>query len=205
MIWHHAGCRREGIKRIDALGDFGDAAVTVSKHTRNPTRIGQPSTHHARNLLANRAGFRHRRLTCVEVIEFHIVAEQRRGRRKTAGEIGNAVAIENIPLAVVLRMDQSIGRGYPSPKTISRRRDGLRAAVSMRHRGEIGLAKIFARLPATVERESRSSRAIAARRATEDASKWLATPSRAGDRVIGIILVEARDGAYRPIEKPNLG
>src|SRR5438270_8589023 len=141
MVWHHAGCSREGVKRIDALGDFGNAAVTMSKHTGNPTRIGQPSTHHARNLLANCAGFRHRRLACVEVIEFHIVAEQCGSRRKTAGEISDAVAVENISLAVVLRMDQSIGPRPPGPKPIFGRPDGLRAAVSMAHRGGTGLAK----------------------------------------------------------------
>ena len=102
-------------------------------------------------------------------------------------------------------MDQSIGRRHPGQKTISGRRDGLRAAVSMGHRGEIGFAKIFTRSPIAVEREGRGSRAIAARRAAEHAGKTVAPPSRTGDRVIGVILVEGSDLADRHIEKRDLG
>ncbi len=75
----------------------------------------------------------------------------------------------------------------------------------MGHRGEVGFAKIFARSPATVERKSRSSRAIASGRAPENAGKTIAAPSRAGDRVIGIVLVEGSDFADCHIEKRNLG
>ena len=112
MTRHNTGCCREGIERVDALGDLGNAAMTVTEHALDPARIGQPSSHDSRDLLANRAGFRRRWLACIEVIEFCIVAEQRRGRRKAADEIGDPVTIEKIPLAVVLRMDQRIGRRH---------------------------------------------------------------------------------------------
>src|SRR5258708_17372483 len=115
------------------------------------------------------------------MVEFYIVAEQRRGRRKAADEIGNPVTIENIPLAVVLCMNEGIGRGHAVAKTISRRHDRLRAPVSMGHGGKIGLAKIVARAPGAVEREISSSRAIAAGRAPKNAGKVVSAPSRAGD------------------------
>ncbi len=74
----------------------------------------------------------------------------------------------------------------------------------MGHGGEIGLAEIFARPPIAVEREIGRSRAIAAGRAAKNAGKIVAAPARAGDRVIGVVLVECGDLAYGRIKKRDL-
>ena len=50
-------------------------------------------------------------LARVEMVELGLVAEQRRGRGKAAGEIGDAVAVQQVALAVVLRMDQHVRLG----------------------------------------------------------------------------------------------
>src|SRR6202790_24005 len=204
MIWHGTRCCREGVKGVDALGDFGNAAITVSEHARNPARIGQPSSYDSCYLLANRAGFRHRWLACIEMVKRDIVAEQRRRRRKAADEIGDAVTIEKVPLAVVLRMDQRIGRRHTVAKAISSRHDRLHGAVSVGHCGQVGLAKIFARSPIAVERKRRRSCAIAAGRATEDTGKIVAAPVRAGERIVGVILVERSDLANCRVKQRDL-
>src|ERR1700726_454083 len=116
MTWHDTGCCRESVESIDALGDLGNSAMTVTKHARNPARIGQPPAHDTSDLLTNRTGFRRRRLAGIEVVQLHIVAEQRRGRRKAANEIGDPVAIEKIALAVVLRMNEGIGGRHAGPE-----------------------------------------------------------------------------------------
>src|SRR5258708_36312655 len=83
-------------------------------------------------------------------------------------------------------MGCSTGGAKPTPPRHAR----LGAAVSMGHGGEIGLAKIVARAPGAVEREISSSRAIAAGPAPKNAGKVVAAPARAGDRVVGVLLVE---------------
>ena len=50
-------------------------------------------------------------LARVEMVELGLVAEQRRGRGEAAGEVGDAVAVQKVALAVVLRMDQHVGLG----------------------------------------------------------------------------------------------
>ena len=50
-------------------------------------------------------------LARVEMIELGLVAEQCRGGGKAAGEVGDAVAVQKVALAVVLRMDQHVGLG----------------------------------------------------------------------------------------------
>ena len=54
------------------------------------------------------------------MVEFGLVAEQRRGRGKAAGEIGDAVAIEQVALAVVLRMHKHVGRRDAVAKAVAR-------------------------------------------------------------------------------------
>src|ERR1700732_1716626 len=105
MTRHGSGCRRESVKRIDALGEFGNATVAVTEHAGDPAGIGQPSTHHARDFLGNGASLWFGRLAGVEVIERGMVAEERGCGRKATHEIGDAIAIEKIAFAVVLRMD----------------------------------------------------------------------------------------------------
>src|SRR5258708_27927638 len=119
MTRHNAGCCREGKEGIDALGDLGDTAMTVTEHARNPARIGQPSTHYSRDLLANRTSFRHRWFAGIEMVKRDIIAERRRGGRKAADKIRNPVAIEKIALAVVLRMDKRIGHRHAVAKAVS--------------------------------------------------------------------------------------
>src|SRR6266404_6817774 len=159
MTGHSTGRRREGVERVDALSDLGHATMTVAEHTLDPAGIGQPSPHHPRDLLSSRASLGRRWRAGIEVVEFYIIAEQCRRRRKAADEIGNPVAIEKIALAVVLRVDQRIGQGYAGTEAIPRRHGRLRATVGMGYGGEIGLAEIFTRSPGTVERERRCSRA----------------------------------------------
>ena len=45
----------------------------------------------------------------VEMIELGRVAQHRRGGREAAGEVGDAVTVEQVALAVVLRMHQHVG------------------------------------------------------------------------------------------------
>ena len=97
-----------------------------------------------------------------------VIDKYKQELRKAADEIGNPVTIEKIPLTVILRMDQRIGRGHTHTKTIARRRDRLHSSVGMGHGGKVGLAEVFARAPAAVEREISGSRAIAAGRGAAD-------------------------------------
>src|SRR5258708_32634415 len=118
------------------------------------------------------------------MVEFYIVAERRSGRRKAADEIGNPVTIENISLAVVLCMNEGIGRGHAVAKTISRRHDRLRAPVSMGDAGKIGLAKIAARAPGAAAPAISSSRPTAAVRAPETAAKRVTDRAPAAVRAV---------------------
>ena len=55
MAGHALGGRGEGVERIDALGDLGDAAMAVLQHAGEPARIGQPAAHDAGDLLGDAA------------------------------------------------------------------------------------------------------------------------------------------------------
>ena len=107
----HARGRGEGVERIDRLGDLGDAAMAVAQHAGEPARIGQAAAHHAGDLLGDAPRLGLGGLARVEMVELGLVAEQRRGRGEAAGEIGDAVAVQKVALAVVLRMHQHVGRG----------------------------------------------------------------------------------------------
>src|ERR1700730_10158416 len=109
MTWHDTGCCRESVESIDALGDLGNSAMTVTKHARNPAPIGQPPAHDTRDRITTCTDFRRRRIAGIEVVQLPIVAEQRRGRRKAADEIGDAVTIDNISFAVVFRVTEGAG------------------------------------------------------------------------------------------------
>ncbi len=66
--------------------------------------------------------------------------------REPAGEVGDAVAVQQIALAVVLRVHQQVGardagRGNHRPACTLY----LGAAIGVRHGGEIGLAELLAR------------------------------------------------------------
>ena len=75
MAGHRTGCRREGVERVDALGDLGHATMTVAEHPLDPAGIGQSTPHHPRDLFGNRARLRHRWRAGIEVVELHVVAE----------------------------------------------------------------------------------------------------------------------------------
>ena len=107
----HARGRGEGIERIDRLGDLGDAAMAMVQHARKPARIGQSAAHHAGDLLGDAPRLGIGGLARVEMVELGLVAEQGGGRGEAAGEIGNAVAVQKVALAVVLGMDQHVGLG----------------------------------------------------------------------------------------------
>ena len=51
MSGHGLGRRGEGIERIDALRDLGDATMAVQQHAGEPARIGEAAAHDARDLL----------------------------------------------------------------------------------------------------------------------------------------------------------
>src|SRR5258708_14727902 len=112
MAWHGTGCRREGVERVDALGDLGHATMTMAEHPLDPAGIGQPSPHQPRDLLGNRASLRRRWRAGIEVVEFHIVAEQCRPCRKAADEIGHPFTIEKIAPAAALPAYEPIGRRH---------------------------------------------------------------------------------------------
>ena len=69
MARHGIGRRGEGIERIDALRDLGDAAMAVRQHAGDPARIGEPAAHDARDLLGDAARLGRLGLAGVEMIE----------------------------------------------------------------------------------------------------------------------------------------
>ena len=70
-----------------------------------------------------------------------LVAELSRRGGKAAGEIGDAVAVEKVALAVVLRMHQRIGRGHAICKRGRRGDRQIGGTVGVRRRCEVGLAR----------------------------------------------------------------
>ena len=164
MARRGVGCRREGEKRVDSLGHFGDAAMAVLKHRIKPAWIGEPAAHDARDLLLEGAGDRSFGLARVEMIERGRRAKRGRGRSKAARVVGDAIAIENVALAVVLDMHQSVGFRDARIELRLGWNAVASAVIGMRGGGEIGAADIFARGPIPVEHLGRGARAVNTRR-----------------------------------------
>ena len=144
-------------------------------------------------------------LAGVEMVELGLVAEQRRRRGEAAGKIGDAVAVQKVALAVVLRMDQRVGLGDAGAETIARGAHRLGAAIGVGDGGEIDLAQLVAAAPVAVERRIGGLRAVAAGRAAEHARQVGAAAARLGQRIVGRLLVELGDAPHRHVEQRDLG
>ena len=87
MTGHRVGRRGEGVERIDALGDLGDAAMAVLQHAGDPARIGEPAAHDAGDLLGQPARLGRFGLAGVEMVELGrrcpAAPPRRRSRRRS--------------------------------------------------------------------------------------------------------------------------
>ncbi len=138
------------------------------------------------------------------MIEFGLVAQERRGGGKAAGEVGDAIAIKEVAFTVVLRMDQHVRHRNPPAKIAACPFGSFGGAERVGHRGEVGFAEFVARLPGAIEGEITGARTIAARSRTKDARQALALASDLGERVVGSILIERGDAAHGDVEQRDL-
>ena len=138
------------------------------------------------------------------MVKFGIVPELRGSSGEAAREIGNAVAVEHVALAVVLRVDQRIGLRNQPTKGLGCGTAGVTATVGVSGTRQIGVAEVGACLPCPVQRERARPRPVAAGSTAEDACEVLALSCRFGDRVVCGVFIQRGDAANRKVEERDL-
>ena len=141
----------------------------MPQHPLEPARVGEPPACDPDDFLLEGARNGGLRLARVEMIEGGRRAKRFRGRSEATRIVGDAIAIENVALAVVLDMHQSVGFRDARFELALCRNAVASAVIGMRGSGEISAANVFARGPVLIERLRRSSRAVNAGRAAENA------------------------------------
>src|SRR5229473_2196284 len=110
-IVDRAGRRGEGEQIIDRRGDLCRALVAVPHHALDPARVGGAAAYDAADFLAQGADARPVGLRMIIVVDRRVAPRQMpHGEREPALELIVIVAVEEVVLAIVLVVDDGVGR-----------------------------------------------------------------------------------------------
>ncbi len=149
MRTHGIRRRCESEQVVECRRHLESALVSVAHHTGDPARIGGPATHHPRHLVREAADDDMLGPGTVGVIDRRRLARQRLdGSRRPPHELVVIIAVENVVLAVVLRLDDGLAARQAMGEDVGNLMTLLASAIGETTPGEIGPREIVPARPA---------------------------------------------------------